>query len=59
MPEVISVDGTCLNFDDDKQGCWKAPNYEAPEVSNLKALEANNIKQINLAVHHDPNFFIL
>jgi hypothetical protein len=47
---------TCLKFDDGQWGSWNAPNCEALEDSDFKALEADKFKEINVPIHCDPEF---
>ena len=44
---------TCLNFDINQRGDW---NDQALKASNLNALKAKNIKEINIPIHADPEF---
>ena len=59
-PEEIQIDyqgDTCLNFDINQQGDWNDQALKASkQASNLNALEAKNIKEINIPMHADPEF---
>ena len=50
------MEDTCLKCDDDQWGSWNSPNSEAIKASDCKALEAEQLKVINIPVDCDPEF---